>query len=217
MKGGRGILCVMADPFLRGPVRPLALTQALRGFTTVCLVLGGCSSSIAAQRDQMVTLEGTVRDATEGVLVGARIAASSGQQIGGTRVTNTDERGHYRLVALTPGTYEVIISADGFRTVRFRGVELLPGLERTLPARLEPAGIAEEVMVSAADVAIDVHDSAASTTIGRQFLETLPFDPRRSNYGYAVGVLLYRLVSGTYPVMGDDLGELGEAPQVHPA
>lgn len=174
----------MADKAARGRHRRYALNTTLRVFAAFCLVCCRWMPSSAAQQDQQGAIEGSVQDSSGAPLIAARITAISARHMSGARTAQTDERGHYRLSALTPGAYELTVSAAGFRTVRYLALELLPGVERTLNARLEPAGIAEEVIVRAGEVTIDVRHSAASTIIDRQLLETLPFDPRRNDNGY---------------------------------
>ena len=161
------------------------LTAAHRALAVACVVLGASPSHLHAQQDQLAHLEGTVRDSSGALVRGARIAAVSAQLIGGTRHTETDETGQFRLLALAPGLYEVTASAGGFRTVQYTGLELSPGLGRTLTFQLEVAAISEEVVVRTTDVAIDLHGSAPSTIVGRELLEMLPFDPRRNNNGYS--------------------------------
>src|SRR5262249_3166722 len=70
------------------------------------------------------TLAGVVKDASEAVLPGATVEASSSVLIEKTRRTVTDNTGQYRITELPPGIYEITYSLLGFATVRREGVEV---------------------------------------------------------------------------------------------
>lgn len=156
----------------------------MRAIVLASVALAIASSPALGQDDQLATLDGSVADASGGVLAGARVTVTSGQLIGGSREAQTDGRGHFQLLALPPGRYEAVATAAGFRAVRYTAIELRPGLGHTLRFQLEIAGDAEEIIVRGEAIAVDVRRSAPATIIGRRLLETLPFDPRRNDNGY---------------------------------
>ncbi len=119
---------------------------------------------------QSASLEGTVADATGGVIVGALVELTDAT--GGIQHTVTNERGEYRFDNLPAGEYELLVTLDGFAPVR-QPVRLGAG-----PARA-PITLAvvhdEKVQVSES---LSLHDSALSRTLTRRELALLPNDSR---------------------------------------
>jgi hypothetical protein len=139
-------------------------------------------SVLAQSTSQSGTLLGEVHDSSGGVLTAASITVSSPNLIGGSATTHPDARGAYRLPALPPGTYELIVSSTGFDTVRKTGLALLPGITTTVDFELMPGGAAERVEVVAATATIDVRNARSSTIIPRAILEELPVSRSVSSY-----------------------------------
>jgi Carboxypeptidase regulatory-like domain len=82
---------------------PLAL---LAGLLTVLL-----AAPAFAQR-QLGAIQGTIVDATGGVLPGVAVTATN-KSTGEVRTTVTNEAGIYRLQSLDPGTYDVSAQLSG--------------------------------------------------------------------------------------------------------
>src|SRR5688572_33378854 len=68
-------------------------------------------------------IQGTVRDSQGAVLPGASIVVRN-VATGATYEQTTDASGHYQVLALSPGEYEVGISITGFRAIAHRGIRL---------------------------------------------------------------------------------------------
>ena len=60
---------------------------------------------------------GTVRDASGGVVVGARVSLQTGEQavVGSTK---TDDRGRFEFATVRPGRYVLVVAAPGFAETR---------------------------------------------------------------------------------------------------
>ena len=97
----------------------------------------------AMAQETTAGIQGTVRDATGGVVAGATVEVSGATLIG-TRKVETDDAGAYRIAALPPGTYTMTVTAKGFRTSRSGGLDLSVGRMPTLDVRLEAAIAAQE-------------------------------------------------------------------------
>src|SRR5689334_13046376 len=69
---------------------------------------------------------GTVRDASESVLEGVVVTASSTEPAR-AMTTNTGPDGSYRLQSIAPGHYQLIFSMHGFSAVEFQDVFIAPG------------------------------------------------------------------------------------------
>src|SRR5499427_8903459 len=70
------------------------------------------------------TLAGVVRDASQAVLPGVTVEASSPSLIEKTRTAVTDGSGQYRITELTPGTYTLTFTLTGFSAVKREGIEV---------------------------------------------------------------------------------------------
>jgi len=119
---------------------------------------------------QRPSLEGTVRDATGGVIVGALVELTNAGGEMWQAVTN--ERGEYQFDGLPPGEYTLLVTLDGFAPVR-QPVRLGDGTSR-VPITLTVV-YDEKVQVSET---LSLHDSALSRTLTRRELALLPNDSR---------------------------------------
>jgi outer membrane cobalamin receptor len=86
--------------------------------------------------------------------------------------TETDERGAFAVGELPPGTYELHVVREGFRSVP-REVELTAGAAPEVTLQLQVSAFSEAVVVSAAEVDLPLSRTPATTSvITRSELET---------------------------------------------
>src|SRR5204862_2437385 len=83
------------------------------------------------------TLAGVVRDASEAVLPGVTVEASSPSLIEKVRAAVTDGSGQYRITELTPGTYTLTFSLTGFSTVKREAISVSGSGVITINAELK--------------------------------------------------------------------------------
>src|SRR5437764_4694605 len=95
-------------------MRTLSAASVLVGF----LVLSPTAAHAQA------TLAGVVRDASDAVLPGVTVEASSPVLIQKVRTAVTDGTGQYRITELPPGTYTLTATLTGFSTVKREDVEV---------------------------------------------------------------------------------------------
>src|SRR5579864_3439266 len=69
-------------------------------------------------------IAGVVKDTSGAVMPGVLVEASSPALIEKTRAVVTDSAGQYKIVELTPGTYEVSFTLAGFKVVRRANIVL---------------------------------------------------------------------------------------------
>src|SRR5204862_6081299 len=65
-----------------------------------------------------VAIAGVVKDGTGAVLPGVTVEASSPALIEKTRTVVTDTAGQYKIVDLSPGTYQVALTLAGLKPVK---------------------------------------------------------------------------------------------------
>src|SRR5262249_29158186 len=150
-------------------------THPLAVAACVLIVHGGVS---AAQR-QTAVLEGTVQDATGGVVTGAAVTIRD-PDTNFTRTAQTDSFGAFRQSDLPVGTYEVRVTSDGFTPYAHAGVTLAIGQTARLVIVLQAAGVVEEVSVSAQPPPLDSRQTSIATVIDTERIEELPV--RSRNY-----------------------------------
>ncbi len=164
-----------------------------------------CASTlVSAQSGTSAGIAGVVRDATGGVLPGVTVEAASPALIEKVRIAVTDGQGHYKILGLSSGTYDVTFTLTGFSTFRREGIELSAGITASANADLAVGGLEETVVVSGASAVVDVHDTRLSNVLTRAQIDTLPTN--KSTAGFAA------LTLGAIGAVQDVGGNTGEAP-----
>ena len=93
------------------------------------------------------------------------------------RSTTTNTEGEYRILALPPGKYSVMIEAPGFaKTTANQTITV--GQMAELPVTLSVAGTQETVTVSSAAELVETQRSSSTTTIDQVRIENLPINGR---------------------------------------
>jgi len=116
---------------------------------------------------------GTVTDEAGSPLPGVTVLATSPDLVGKAS-TVTDMDGDYRLFALTPGTYRIMYTLQGFKTVTRGGIKV--EIEQTvkLDISMQLGGIEEEVTVVGQSPLIDVKSTVKGMVITKEMFEVLP-------------------------------------------
>ena len=127
-------------------------------------------------------ITGQVRDTSGAILPGVTVEASSAALIEGTRVTVTNEEGRYRFVDLRPGSYSVIFSLTGFRSLRRDGVELQAEFTATVNADLAVGTVEETITVTGAPPVVDVVNVRQQTQITEETLQAIPVNRRMASF-----------------------------------
>jgi len=141
-------------------------------FGTLVLTVCAAASSTHAQ-EQTGSIEGIVRDQAGGVLPGALVSARN-VSVGAAIELAADENGAFRFAALSPGSYDVTATLDGFAPARFERVEVLLGQVKRLEFSLTVGGVTETVQVAAASPLVDVKQNARGFSLRQDQLQYLP-------------------------------------------
>jgi hypothetical protein len=121
-------------------------------------------------------LRGTVRDATGAVLPGATVTVAN-VETGLLRTAVADGVGSYLVPALPPGNYRVSAALDGFTGSTREGLVLVLGQLADVDFSLGVAG-SEVVTVTDVGPVVDARNTAVSTVVGAQQIESLPINGR---------------------------------------
>src|SRR5207244_5827667 len=118
----------------------------------------------------------TVKDPKGGVVTNATVTARD-EARAFERSTATNTEGEYRILALPPGNYSVVIEAPGFaKTTRNQSITV--GQMADLPVTLSVAGAPETVNVSAAAELVERQRSSSTDTIEQRQIDNLPINGR---------------------------------------
>jgi len=116
----------------------MSCTGKMVAAVVVCVFL---ARMVVAQGGATGAINGTVQDASGGVLAGARVdvvSESTGQT---ERQLTTDSSGLFTVPLLPVGTYVLEISAAGFAKTRFPGVAVRITETTRLTATLKPSTV----------------------------------------------------------------------------
>lgn len=126
-------------------------------------------------------ISGTVRDQNGGTVSGVQVKVTN-PQTNVTRDTTTNDEGFYRIGAIDPGTYIVIVEKSGFANVENRELVVRQSTETTFDVELKPGGVSETVDVTAQTEAIAVNKTNGTiglTATSKQVVE-LPLGAGRN-------------------------------------
>jgi hypothetical protein len=127
-----------------------------------------------------VAIAGVVKDASGAVMPGVTVEASSPALIEKTRSVVTDTAGQYKIVDLSPGTYDVSFTLPGFKTVRRAGIVLEGSFTAQVSPELQVGAVEEAVTVTGETPAVDVINTTKSFVANREILDTIPTTDRNT-------------------------------------
>ncbi len=133
--------------------------------------------SIAGMTFAQVTpsghIMGKVTDAQGDGLPGVTVEATSPRLVG-TAATVTDANGVYRIMALSSGTYDIVYSLSGFKTLVRKGIILALSATLAVNVSLEQAAVEAEVTVVGKSPLIDVKSTVKGQTMTKEIFMSLP-------------------------------------------
>jgi Carboxypeptidase regulatory-like domain/TonB dependent receptor/TonB-dependent Receptor Plug Domain len=147
----------------------------LLALTACCFSL----SLVAAGQTRATTgdLGGTIVDQSSAVLPGATVTAQN-VETNHVRSAMTDDRGHFLIPALPPGTYTVKAELQGFTPRTLEDVVVTLGSLIDVRLSLNVAGGQEVVLVAGEAPVIDTQRTAVSNVISQAQIEHLPINGR---------------------------------------
>ena len=123
------------------------------------------------------TLVGTVRDASNAVVVGAALEVHN-TDTGEIRKAVTNEKGEFTVPNLVPGPYEVTIAKGGFRTVRETNIELQMNQVARMDFKLEVGSISQSIEVTDAAPLISTDNGTKGEVMTSAEMLELPLNGR---------------------------------------
>jgi hypothetical protein len=137
------------------------------------LVLSAVFTVSATAQTSKGILVGVVRDTSGAVVPFAKVIVTN-QNTGEKREDTSAADGTYRVDAINPGTYEVDVTANGFKQFQSKGNIVNPSVVTTANATLDVGGENTVVEVQANSNGINIQNAQLSGTISQAELKTLP-------------------------------------------
>ena len=122
------------------------------------------------------SLSGTVQDSSGAVVSGAVLTLEN-KSNGFHATTQSDTRGLYEFVQITPGTYEISARASGFG-VQIKVAQLLVSQPATVAFTLSVQAETQAVNVSAMTETLNTTDATIGNSVSNATIEALPMEGR---------------------------------------
>ncbi len=167
---------------------------SLRNSSIVVLLVFLLTVAAPRVRAQVLygSIVGTIQDATGAVVPGATVTATN-TGTGQTLTTTTSSSGVYSLVNVLEGSYELKVSAKGFRGYTQTGLQVTVNTVRREDITLQLGQVTENVTVQASALALQTDKTDIHTDLNSDVIQNLPL-PHYRNYQS-----LINLVPGATP------------------
>ena len=139
-------------------------------------VLVSAAANVSAQ-SLYGTLVGNVTDETGAALPGASVTVTQ-TETNLSRDVMTNESGGYTVPNLLPGTYQVAVTLQGFKSYTARGIAVRPDLVLRVDARLGIGTLEESIVVSGTSVVLQTESAAVQSLTTADQLVTIPTSGR---------------------------------------
>ena len=126
---------------------------------------------------QNAELSGLITDPSSLAVAHAQVLVQSVDN-GATRSVVSNQQGGYSVPALPPGSYNVTVEANGFKTIHQNAVVVEVNQRARLDFALTVGSNTETVTVEGGTPLLNTSDASVSTVIDHQFVENLPLNGR---------------------------------------
>ncbi len=150
------------------------IVSAVRGLL-IGIVLA-CAGPVSAQ-ETTATLMGVVKDESGAVLPGVDVTVHN-VNTGIDRTVTTDSAGAYLVPVLPPGTYEVKVALQGFKTEVRGGITLAISQKQVINFSLGVGQLQESVLVTEAAPLVQTTSSAVAGLVDTRQIRDLPLNGR---------------------------------------
>src|SRR5579863_10051397 len=175
--------------------------------TFVCLWLAA-SVAHAQGVGSSGEISGTVTDSSGAILPKVTVNVIE-TQTGLKRTEETNGTGQFRVVGLSPATYDVSAQMAGFATEIRRSVTVAVGQTVVCDFKLKPSQVATVVEVTDQPPVVETERGSQADTITQQYIADLPVDRR----DYLTFTLLAPGVSDSTRLAGDQDFRVKQTPQ----
>lgn len=154
-------------------------------------LLGRCAAaalmialaSSAYAQGELGRISGIIRD-TSGLAVPGVTVQIKNEKTGQTRETVSGAEGRYTITNLPASLYTIKANLSGFAATEIVGSQVLPGQEVVMNIELKPAGVSEQVTVTADTSVIDTSSARMGTNVIEREVMQLPINGRQLSQLY---------------------------------
>jgi hypothetical protein len=151
-------------------------------FVLASLLLCALNLSVLARRSfaqavAVAEVSGVVADPSGAAVAGAQVKVTETEQQW-VRTTTTDDQGRYILPNLPVGPYELMVTANGFKSYVQSGIVLQVGNNVQINVALELGSLSESVKVTAAAGMVETRENSVSQVIDQARIVDLPLNGR---------------------------------------
>lgn len=143
----------------------------------IVLVLAALFPLIASGADATGEILGTVTDQSGAVVSGARVTITN-PAMGAARISETGGAGEYRVPLLSPGTYVVRVSKQGFREAVADNITLAVDQTARVDLHLDIGRGSERILIEGATPLVETDTAKVGYTFGEHTIENLPLNQR---------------------------------------
>lgn len=141
-------------------------------FLFLILLASSLSAVISAQVAITGKITGVVTDSSGAAVPNATVTVRSSALMT-PRTTTTAADGGYLFDLLSPGTYEVTVTASGFQSVNETGIVITAGFTATVNSKLQVGQVTQTIKVEGEPV-VDLQSVQTSTTFDQSLLQDIP-------------------------------------------
>jgi len=140
-----------------------------------------CSTSVLPATAQVLygSVVGTVEDPTAGSVANAAISMTD-RSTGAVRETVSDSQGRFAFSNLSPNSYDLKVSAVGFRAFSRTSIEISLNNVTRVDVKLELGQLAEQVTVEASAIALQTDKSDVRSEVTSKAVSNLPLAAYRN-------------------------------------
>jgi hypothetical protein len=142
------------------------------------------TAGLLSAQGPTASVTGQVKDPSGAALTTARVVARN-TATNSERIANTDSSGLYLIGGLQPGSYEVLVEADGFKRAVRAGLVLQIDQEARIDLVLEIGNVSEAVTVTEATPVTATESASTGQVIENRKVVELPLNSREF-YGLAL-------------------------------
>src|SRR5262245_11743530 len=130
-------------------------------------------------------ITGTAKDQTGAVIPGVSVTVKN-ERTGEERMSLTGDKGDFLVTALKPSVYTVTAALDGFAKTEITGLQLVVGQVASIDLTMKPAGVSQELTVSAdaAEVRVETSSAAMGANVDTREVAELAINGRQLSQWY---------------------------------
>jgi hypothetical protein len=126
---------------------------------------------------QTAQFSGRVIDPSQAVVRNAEVRVVN-QATDVERKVTTNADGLYTVPFVSPGTYQILVQAQGFSTAVSQPLTVTVGQALVFDVEMKVGGAQEQITVNGSDQDINTTDGSVSTVVDQQFVANIPMNGR---------------------------------------